>query len=697
MLAGAIGATAAYAVNENTDSTNTDEAPAAEGKAETSENDIAKDETVYVIAAADGKTNKVIVSDHLKNVNSKNVISELSDLTDVRNVKGDETFTENGGERTWNAGGNDIYYQGTTNEELPIEMKITYTLDGTEVSPQALIGKSGKVTIRFDYTNNKYETRKIGGKDTKIYVPFATITGMMLDNDKFTNIEVKHARAINDGDRTFIVGTSFPGLSETIDIHSDKLEIPDYVEITADVTDFELMNTVTIATNEIFNDLDIDLGDKEADITENVNKLSDAMNKLVDGSDRLYDGLSELLEKSSALTDGTAALRDGANSLKDGAEKANEGAAQLYTGSEKLSAGLDTLTSNNASLTAGSKQVFQSLLDMANAQLKEAGLSDYTLTIDNYAQVLDTLISSMDGDNALKTAQDTARAQVASAVEAKRDYITSEVTKAVTEQVSAQVAEGVKAKVLEGVLATQNMTVEQYTQGVTAGVIDASTQAKINGAVDQQLATAEVKAQMDAALKQQLASDEVKAIISQKTEEKINELIEENLSSADVQAKIKEGAGTAKEGAKKLKDLKAQLDSYNTFYVGLAQYTDGVSQAADGAKQVKDGLGSLESGTSQLADGAGKLADGITQLDDKVPALIDGITQLANGSEQLADGCDRLNEEGWGKILSLVDGDIGNLIDRINAMSDVSEKYGAFSGGDGAVKFIYRTEAIEKQ
>lgn len=727
MLAGAVGATAAYAVNESINEQKTEELPAVEETAEPEkEDEPQKDETVYVLANANGSTNKIIVSDHLTNADGDTTLTEESLLRDVENVKGDETFTENGDTRTWNANGSDIYYRGTTTEQLPLTMAVSYKLDGSDISADELAGRSGKVTIRFDYTNNKYEERTINGEKTKIYVPFAAITGMMLDNDKFRNVEVVNGKTVNDGDRTFIVGTAFPGLAESLDAaDSEKVKIPGYFEVTADVTDFELMNTVTIATNEIFNDIDIDLGDSEATISEDIDKLGSAMEQLMDGSDRLHEGLNELLEKSSALTDGTGALYEGAGRLNSGLADAKDGAAKLYTGSDKLSAGLDKLTSSSADLTAGSEQVFGSLLDIANTQLEAAGITGYKLTIDNYAETLDKIIASLDGDSVLKTAQDTAMKQVTEAVEAKRGVVEAEVTKAVKEQVSVNVNEGVKAavtekvneavkaKVLAGVLETQGMTPEKYEQGIAAGVIGEGVQQKIEAAVEmqmqtpevmaqaeaaaeQQMQSAEVKAQAEAALEQQMQSDDVKAIIAQKTDEKIAELIGENYNSDEVQGKIKEALGSAKEGVAKLNALKEQLDSYNKFYTGLAQYTDGVAQAADGAKQIKDGLGSLSTGTEQLSAGSQQLYDGIGELNGKVPALIDGITQLDDGSAQLSDGCREFNEQGISKLIDIVDGDIGSLVDRFKAVSSVSQDYETFTGGTGSVKFIYRTEAIEK-
>ena len=753
MLAGAVGATAAYAVNEGAaDAAGTEETPAAEEEA-AEEDEPQKDETVYVLADANGTKNKVIVSDHLKNPDGDSSITEMSGLLDVQNVGGDETFTENGDERTWAANGSDIYYQGTSNEQLPVDIRVTYKLNGADISAADIAGKSGKVTIRFDYTNNAFEEKTINGESTKIYVPFAAVTGMMLDNDSFRNVEVTNGKSINDGSRTVIIGTAFPGLAESLGIEdNEKIEIPEYFEVTADAENFSIANTFTLMTNEVFNDIDIDLGDDGETITEDIDKLSDAMNKIIDGADALHDGMSELLEKSGELADGVGQLNDGAQKLSDGAASANAGAGQLYDGSIKLSEGLDTLVDNNATLTAGSKQVFQSLLDMANSQLEAAGITGYTLTIENYADTLDKIIASLDGDNALQLAKNQAMKQVTEAVEANRSTVEAEVTKAVKAQVeekvdaavretvaekvgeavkatvTEKVTEAVRAKVLAGVLETVGMDVETYTAGVEAGAVDAATKAKVEGAVEQQLGTdgikaqieaaveqqmqtyevkaqteaaidqqmqsEEVKAQAAAALDQQMQSDEVKAAIKENTEKQIKKLIDENYKSKEVQDKIKAGLGTAKEGVAKLHDLKTQLDSYNTFYMGLAQYTDGVASAADGAKQIKSGLGELSDGTKQLADGAKQLADGTDELNGNMPALIDGITQLADGSKELSDGCVKFDEEGISKIISLIDGDLGSVIDRFNAVSDLSGRYGTFSGGSGSVKFIYRTDSI---
>ena len=171
--------------------------------------DDGKEETVYLISDADGAVNKTIVSDWLKNTDGSATLEDTSDLQDIENVKGDESFTKNGNDLTWQADGNDIFYQGTTTKQAPVSEKITYYLDGKEMKPDEIAGKSGKVTIRFDYTNNEKTTATIDGKEEDVYVPFTVVTGMVL-NDSFKNVQVTNGKLISDGKNNAVVGIAMP-------------------------------------------------------------------------------------------------------------------------------------------------------------------------------------------------------------------------------------------------------------------------------------------------------------------------------------------------------------------------------------------------------------------------------------------------------------------------------------------------------
>ena len=667
----------------------------ASAEAETS-----KDETVYVLAGADGTVQKIIVSDWIKNAMAADSLEDKTELSDIENIKGDESFTLGGDNScVWDAQGNDIYYQGNIEKELPVQMSVCYTLDGQAIAPEALAGQSGHVTIRFDYQNMQHEEVLLDGKTEKIYVPFTMLTGMLLDTEVFRNVTISNGKLINDGDRIAVVGIAFPGLQEDLAISKEKLDIPDYVEISADVENFEMGMTMTLATTELFGAIDSDKLDLH-ELSDAMAELTDAMDQLMDGSSQLYDGLCTLLEKSGDLVSGINKLAEGTAQLKAGAESLDSGAAQFQAGAAQLSSGLNTLNANSSSLNGGARQVFSSLLSMANTQLSEAGLSVPALTIDNYASVLDGVIASLD-DTAVYQA---ALEQVTATVNANRGMIEEKVTEAVQAQVEAEVSAQVTAAVQETVTQAVHeneaqfraaviqqalgMTVEEYKAAIEAGLVTQEQQDAVNAAVeaamqaeiDARMQREEIQAQINAVTQQtvgeQMQSDEIQALIASNTELHVQQAISEAMSSDAVQAQL----SAAAEGAKSVIALKSSLDSYNAFYLGLITYTSGVSSAAAGANELKTGADALKAGTSELSAGAAELLQGIQTMKDSAPALVDGITQLRDGSMELSDGLKQFNEEGIQKLIEAVDGDLDGLSNRIRVTADVAKHYTSFSG-----------------
>ena len=750
--------------------------------ARSGDGELAKDETVYVLANADGSVRKIIVSDWIKNGPGADRINDISELTDTENVKSDEIYTlGDGNTRVWDAQGNDIYYQGTIEKELPVTLAVSYTLDGKRISPEELAGKSGKVTIRFDYTNNQYEYVDIGGENTKIYVPFAMMTGMLLDDDIFTNVEVSNGKLVNDGGRTAVVGIAFPGLEENLGVDSDKLEIPGYVEITADVKDFEMGMTATVATNEVFSSISLDKDELTGDLSSSMDELTDAMGQLMDGSSELYDGLCTLLEKSGDLIDGIDKLAAGASELRSGAGTLDEGAGKLQTGAAKLSDGLNTLSSKNGELNGGARQIFDTLLAAAQTQLGAAGLDAPAMTAENYAEVLNGVIASLDETAVYQQAL----SQVTAAVEEQRGYIENQVTAvvqgevtskveaavreqvtekvkaaareqvapqveiAVREQVAGQAEEAARAKVTSEVIrSAAGMDEDSYYAAVAAGAVSGEIQAAVDGAIEEQMGSDAVKAMIEAKVEEQMGSDAVKAAIEANVEEQmageavkamIDANVEEQMAGDTVKAMIdanvaqqmqdealkntiaentelqvqkaisenmagdavQEKLVAASEGARSVIALKASLDSYNAFYLGLQAYTAGVAEAAGGANELSAGANELKAGTGKLSAGTVELHNGILAMKDSAPALIDGITQLKDGAMQLSEGLQEFNEEGIRKLADAVEGGLESLTDRLHAISDVSKRYKSFAGiddgMDGNVKFIYRTDSIEAE
>lgn len=624
-----------------------------------------KDETVYVMAGADGSVEKIIVSDWIKNTSGSDKIDDSSELKNIENVKGEETYSiGSDNAKIWDAKGKDIYYRGDIEKQLPVDISVTYKLNGQTVSTEELAGKSGKVDIRFDYRNNLRKTININGKDTDIYVPFAMLTGVVLDNDIFSNVTVSNGKIINDGDRTTVIGLALPGLQTNLDLNKSVFDIPDYVEISADVKNFRFDTTVTVATNGIFSDIDTSKLNNADELKNSLNDMGEAMKQLIDGSSELYDGLCTLLDHSKDLIEGIDELAAGSGELSDGANSLDVGAADLQKGAAELSEGLNALSSNNDTLNGGAKQVFETLLAAADTQIKAAGIDAPDLTIENYADVLNEMIASLDETRIY----DEVLAQVTAAVEKQRSYIEEQVTEAVHLQVSTQVIKG-----------ATGMDKESYEAAVAAGMIDLHTSQKINEAIDSQM-----------------EGDAVKSTIVANTQLEVEKAIADNMASDAVQQKLQ----TASEGAKSLIQLKASLDSYNSFYLGLQSYTAGVSEAASGAVKLKAGADALKAGTADLSAGANKLYDGILTLKDGAPALTAGVTALRDGSMRLSDGLKIFNEEGVQKLIDALNGDFSSFAGRLRATVAVSKEYKSFSGispdMDGQVKFIYKTEAIKE-
>ena len=373
-----------------------------------------KDEVVYVMADAQGNTQKIIVSDCLKNANGESTITDASSLTNIQNVKGNESYTVDAdGNLVWNADGSDIYYQGTTDKELPVDVAISYELEGKEIAPEDLVGKTGNVTIRFTYTNNEKTTVEVNGKEKEVYVPFAMISGAILPAEHFSDIEVTNGKVISEGDNNIVVGLAFPGLKDSVNIDSlkekavdeeakeklDEVEIPETVEIHAYATNFEMNQTMTMAMSDLLSDLNMDdtLDIDTSKITDSMNELKDATQQLKDGSTELNDGAAALQEGAQTLADkskdldsgakelvngistlnnGAGELNNGAGSLKDGIDQVNSGAESLANGASSLDSGVQTLKNGTTSLVSGAGE-----LNSGAAQL-QAGINKASAGVD---------------------------------------------------------------------------------------------------------------------------------------------------------------------------------------------------------------------------------------------------------------------------------------------------------------------------
>lgn len=586
-----------------------------------------KDETVYILADAQGAARKIIVSDWLKNPQGADTLPDVSTLENIENVKGLETF-ENG---LWNAAGKDIYYQGESQAQLPLEMRVSYALDGQEIAPEALAGKSGRVTIRFDFT--------VSQKQAGVSVPFAVVTAALLENDVFTDVQVTNGQLVNDGERTLVVGAALPGLQSSLGLTEDQLALPEYVEISAQAEGFALPVTAALASCEPFALLPVERLDSVEDLKQAAKKLDDGMARLIDGGTQLYDGLATLETKSGELAQGVSQLNDG----------------------------LAQLTAQNDTLNSACDQVFAALLAAANEQLAAASPDAPALTQENYAAVLDQLIAALSPEGVAAAA----RQQVEQAVRQQEDTIRQAVEAAVREQAAAQVRQAVEEGVREKALAALDTTPEAYAAALEAGKIPQEQQQQLAAALEQQMASDAVQALIQQQTDAQMQSQEAVQAVAQNVEAQVQALVEQQMQSDAVQAQVQAAEAQYQSALESLTALRAQLESFQAFHDGLAAYTQGAASAAAGAAQINEAM----------------------------PALTQGVSQLRSGAMQLKTGLTVLNASGIQRITGLAGDDLDDLMARVRAIVAAAQDYQSFSGvapsAQGAVRFIWRTDAIE--
>ena len=306
-----------------------------------------KEETVYVTTAADGSVENIIVSDWLKNPEGFATLKDVTNLSDIVNVKGNETFNIKDGEISFASSGKDIYYQGKLDNKttLPVSMKITYKIDGKEIPADKINGKSGKLTMTIEYTANE---KTADG----VFVPFLAMTGMLLPTENFTNIQVTNGHIVSNGDYSIVAGFGIPGISESLGI-----AIPNTVEITADVNNYTVDMMMTVCTNSIFSDIKADDLDKINDLSDMVSLLSDSSSKLTEGANALNQGLTELKNNAGTLSDGVSKLNNGAAALNSGLQDLGTGASSLdsgisalYTGAVQVNEGMKKLSAEMSSM-----------------------------------------------------------------------------------------------------------------------------------------------------------------------------------------------------------------------------------------------------------------------------------------------------------------------------------------------------------
>lgn len=679
-----------------------------------------KEETVYVISDANGNVTKTIVSDWLKNKDGNATITDKTDLSDIENVKSDADYTEGkDGEITWNANGEDVYYQGTSDKKLPVDVKVTYLLDGKEVTPTEIAGKSGKLTIRFDYTNNQKSDVVINGIKNEMYVPFTMISGMILDSATCSNVEVNSGKVISDGNRYVVVGLAFPGMNENLDLaemtNDDSMDFPETVEVTADVKDFSLALTLTMGSADLISSVNLDKVTALDDLKEVVNKLVKSTNALENGSKDLNDGLNTLKSSFATYSGGVKMY---INTVSSNLGLLNKNMAPFGTGTQTALNGVNEIISKlegdagavngSNSLSSGSSELNSGLNSLANSIGTPGSNDNNTVAgaINNIANGTSTLMGYV--ENMLAAFDDT-----------KTSYGLTNGSKAVADGVSdLQTQLTTMVSTIQTTIAENQTKINQLTAVLTGGK---------NPATGADLTAEEVEYYNASILQLTGANTALQTMLeSMDPEEMSTKLTTLTTGANDLSNGISELQG----GISEFKTQGGQLIAGTAALNGkMTELTAGIAKLQAGSKQVSDGAAALSNGVNtlymamknelqpglvQLSDGANQLSDAVNKLDEGTKTTSKDVSTLLSGTDQVTSGIDKLaagattlsqgmtqfNDEAITKVSDFVDGDLTTIVTKIKETVNLSKDYNIYSdaaeGKSTSVKFIYETEGINK-
>lgn len=668
-----------------------------------------KDESVYVKADASGKVNETTVTEWLKNPNNGKT-EDVTELQNVENVKGDETYTTGSeGSVSWKSEGKDIYYQGTTDKELPVDVEITYTLDGKEVAAKDLKGKDGKLEMKVQYTNKSKETVDVSGESVEMYTPFAMVTAMMLPSDEYTNVTIDHGKIVSDGDKNIVVGLGFPGLEENLNLESKDIEIdiPDSFTITADVKNASVGPTMTVASSDVLEQFGLDEIDSFDDLSDSVGELENAAEQLTDGSAKAADGSSALAEGSNTLATGagtlaagTSVLATGVKTLADGVNTLNSKSGDLTKGVSDLASGVNDYTGGVSDLADGSSKV------SAGAESLKNGLATAQTGIEGLAAGVGTLRGGFEGDGTKNNpgANNLANGtvQAIGATSTAIDNLAALIKDMAGNQGTVQAQATINGK---------DQAVEAaVNQLVSAGIVTEenkeSCAAAIRTAVNDHI-SAEAKVTSEKA-----SVNPTEAIKAAKTavgtastyaaglQTNVGALYEGTKTVQSGVGDLKKGNSQLAAGAKDLADGTSALASgASTLNDKSGLLVAGTSKLKEGGNQLATGVGQLAAGASAAVTGAGEVAKGAGALKTGADTLADGAGTLADGNKTLADGMEEFKTSGIDKIADVFGGDVENVTSRIDAMMTLGRNYKSFAGIKedmaGSTKFIIETEGVD--
>ena len=602
-----------------------------------------KIETVYSNLDSNGKSYKTIVSTQLTNEDKVDKLVDFSSLINIENTNGDETFSKNGNEVVWDSNGNNIYYQGESDKQLPVECKITYELNGEEISAEDLKGKSGNVKIKINYINNEKHTVSINGKQVTMYTPFIIVAGTKIDNTKNKNIKITNGKTVDNGESTLAVGIAMPGMQENIGISRNKIEIPEEIEISMETENFEMENIIAVVAVKGIDE----------DLTSDLNSMYNQVNELVNASNKLLEGANQ-------IKDGTSELAVGANKLKSGTETAYNGSKQIKNEVEESTRKLkndNTPAIDSKTLEAIKAQAMQSaiLTEEQKAAISEQAKAGATLTTEQK-----TAISAQAKEGATLTTE-------------QKEAISAQAKEGAT--ITEEQKEKIKAEARKSAEFTEAQQEAIIAQAPTT-LTDEEKQLIVTIAQNTAYKTAEETALT------------VAQNIATQTAEKTAQTVAQSIA---IQTAEKTALTVAQSTATQTAEKTAQAVAQSTATQTAGETaTQTATQVGNQAKQKF--TNQVISQMNTLGEALGELTNGLEDIDNGVSTLSLGANKLDNGALELATGVKTFNEQGISKINNLVNGDVRNLATRIEKMNELAKEYNNYAGiqegMNGEVKFI---------
>lgn len=678
-LSGCAGNTA-ETVNATATATTAAETPAESSAEKEYSSTMTKDkeESVYVKADASGRTREITVETSLKVDPDSDVIEDISSLSDIRNTKGDEEYTaQPDGTILWENHGEDISYKGTSESGLPLDVSISYFLDDKAITPEELAGKSGKLRMRFDYENHTETTVTADDKFVTLPIPFAAVSTVILPSDTFSHIEIEGGKLITMDDQTLAVGYALPGIRDALHLgdfeFTEDIDIPEYVEITADVTDFELAFTTTIVTSGLFSELDDDTFDDTDDLSDSMDELSDASEKLADGSDSLYEGIQSLEEYFDSYLSGVSQLEEGAGTLSQALSQLNFGKSSLTSGSKALAEGLGTLNQSLSQI-----QLPDALKGQSGTE--ESPLAAAAASFAADAKTLSTRFSDLQSAaSGLKSFAEEAKSYAD-----QMENITSETETILSGQV------------------------------ISAASLNEEAEKQASDALGQALAASEIPEEQQTTLQQAFAEnlkislDDTLAAAQEETLTQLTELKakltelpaisvpESALDISEITEVLTRMQGT-------LSVLSAGADSLSALQElapALAELQNGISAMSEAGSTLSSGIDTLSTYLDQIGTGADALSSGASALTTTGSALAEGFSSLSDGAKSFCEGVRTFDEEGIKELTNLAGDDLSDLMRYIKSARLADQSYQSYAGlsdgKTGSVRFIIETDEIKK-